>query len=174
LVGKSNDADPSTLSLAIALRRHVADFNGNPEYTVIAQDAAIDALGRWHRQEASGGTESLFADEGIKQSVWQRLGNGEGFSELSRLYFSSFTARYLNFFLEREAGTALPNLGARQAFEAEISKHAFESSKITQSFAAAWFKKHAADRDPTSKEVRGFVAHAFGKMRDELNREGTR
>jgi hypothetical protein len=44
--------------------------------------------------------------------------------------------------------------------------------RITQSFAAGWFNAHTRDRLPDAKEVEGFVGLAFGKLRDELRREG--
>ena len=52
-----------------------------------------------------------------------------------------------------------------------VSRFAFETSRITQSFAAAWFNNHARDRYPSKDESRGFLSFAFGKMREELKRE---
>jgi hypothetical protein len=46
------------------------------------------------------------------------------------------------------------------------------NGQITQSFAAGWFNAHARDKLPDNKEVEGFLAIAFGKLRDELRREG--
>jgi hypothetical protein len=80
--------------------------------------------------------------------------------------------------LEREASSALPSLDAREAFEhnlrahiQEVSHHAFETSKITQSFAAGWYNNHARDSQPSDSEIQGFLAIAFGKLQEELQRE---
>ena len=51
-----------------------------------------------------------------------------------------------------------------------ISLHAFETAKITQSFAAGWFNKHSKEGVPSEKEIEGFLSIALGKMRDELQR----
>ncbi|MGB8472696.1 MAG: hypothetical protein WCE61_01275, partial [Candidatus Acidiferrum sp.] len=52
------------------------------------------------------------------------------------------------------------------------SRHAFETAKITQSFAAGWFNRHVrGGSNPTDAEIRGFLAIAFGKMREDLRRE---
>ncbi|MCZ7641337.1 MAG: hypothetical protein M5U12_37945 [Verrucomicrobia bacterium] len=109
---------------------------------------------------------------------WRPLGHGSGFCELSRLFFGKLTERYLNYFLERAASVTCPSLEHREQFQDGIrshvdavSKQAFETAKITQSFAAGWFNGHARDRVPTEREIEGFLSVAFGKMRDELRRE---
>ena len=53
----------------------------------------------------------------------------------------------------------------------ERIKFAFETSRITQSFAAGWFNRYARERAPTKAELEGFLSVAFGKMREELMRE---
>jgi hypothetical protein len=52
-----------------------------------------------------------------------------------------------------------------------IADHAFETSKIMQSFAAGWFNKHAAASPPSQVEVTNFLRTSFGKMREEFRRE---
>jgi len=80
--------------------------------------------------------------------------------------------------LEREASAQLPSFEARESFAKslhvhieEVSRHAFETSKITQSFAAGWFNNHARESRPTDTEIRGFLATAFGKLQEEMQRE---
>ena len=170
--------DVKPLLVAIALRRAVAPHVQNPELGIIAQDAAADALRKWHLSQVSKPQEGLFSEAEYSPDPWVELGNAGGFCELSRLYFASISERYLNFFLEREAASALGTIQARQRVHDEleahledVSKHAFETARITQSFAAGWFTKHASRGVPSDKEVRGFVAHALGKIRGELNRE---
>jgi hypothetical protein len=113
--------------------------------------------------------------------VWGRASNGAGFCELSRLFFAKFTERYLNYFLEREASAALPTIEDRQRFREQlrqhvdqVSQHAFEKAKITQSFAAGWYNRHARRGRPSRLEVERFLSIAFGKIREELLREGSR
>lgn len=54
----------------------------------------------------------------------------------------------------------------------DVSRHAFETAKIMQSFAAGWFNKHAKEGLPTNASMRGFLRLALGKLREELRREG--
>lgn len=133
------------LKLAAALRRYTADANKVPEYSDIAESAAIDALAGWYESNRPQ-TLSLFDSFNTPQAAWHRAGNGAGFCELSRLFFTGFVQRHLNYFLEREASSVLGNVEARNHFQAqieahvqEVSQHAFETSKITQSWAAGWF-----------------------------------
>jgi hypothetical protein len=169
----------TNLRLARALREWSSERNGSLEYTTLAQAAASDAIAAWtstHRQQGN-----LFGDAATSGAVWQQAATGAGFCELSRLFFAKFTERYLNYFLEREASAVLPTVGDRERFEVrmsehvdEVSRHAFETAKITQSFAAGWFNRNARNARPSPQQIQGFLAHAFGKVREELLREGKR
>lgn len=170
--------DIKPLLVALALRRAVAPHVHNPELGIIAQDAAVDAFRKWHVDQVSKPQEGLFDDAEYSPDPWIGLGDPRGFCEVSRMYFASISERYLNFFLEREAAAALGTIQARQtvhdelrAHLEEVSNHAFETARITQSFAAGWFTRHAGKGVPSDKVVSRFVAHALGKMRGELNRE---
>lgn len=167
--------------IAQALREHVGEEIENAEYGVLAQDAAIDAIGKWFSLKDDAGQGSLFGEDQLENDPWLRLGRSEGFCEIARLYFASLSERYLNYFLEREVANALGTIEARQSVKDDlkhhvdqISKHAFETAQITQSFAAGWFARHAMNEMPSESEIKGFVAHAMGKMRGELNREASR
>ena len=84
----------------------------------------------------------------------------------------------MKYFLEREASAVITNISERKKFNEElekhinqISKHAFETSKITQSFAAGWFNKNVKESYPEEKEIKGFLSYALGKMKGELLQE---
>lgn len=165
------------LQIAKAVSRWISQQSESNEYATVAQNAVIDAISEWYQKNNTGQTSFLFSGEN-PFDVWRKAADGSGFCELSRLYFSKFTERYLNYFLEREASENVNSIHNRIEFGKElekhiqdISKHAFETSKITQSFAAGWFNKNAKDTIPSSKKIQGFLALAFGKMRDELLRE---
>lgn len=165
------------LSLAKSIQSWLEDKKESFEYAQIAQNAAIDAIGDWFNKNKTF-QQSLFGTDDLT-SIWHKLGNGSGFCELSRAFFAHFTERYLNYFLEREASAVLNNIEERETFQNSlrehvslISEHAFETSKITQSFAAGWFNKHAKETIPSDKEIEGFLSFAFGKMKEELLREG--
>jgi hypothetical protein len=166
------------LSLAKAVRAQVAGRRNSLEYGEIAQNAAVDAIAVWYEKNRDS-QMGLFEPSDDSFRVWKKAGSGAGFCELARLFFTKFIERYLNYFLEREASARLENFYRRDQFQKKIrehidivSKHAFETAKITQSFAAGWFNRHAAQGMPTDDEIQDFLFVAFGKIREELQREG--
>ena len=170
------EGSPSTLKLIGQLRSWVEAQGGSREYADIAAKASADAISLWSAQQNM--QASLFTGPGDPRDIWQRADNGAGFCEVSRLFFSKFTERYLNYFLEREASASMASVSERDRFASQlrdhvddVSKFAFETSRITQSFAAGWFNNYASDRYPSKDESRGFLSVAFGKMREELRRE---
>jgi len=168
---------PTTLALAKSLRRWVTQRMESPEYAHIAQSAAGDAMVRWLELHASCQIPLIEpADEPFE--AWRKTSDGAGFCELSRLFFASLTERYLAYFLEREASAVLTSVEDRNEFGRRlrkhidsVSEHAFETSKITQSFAAGWFNKHARQAVPNEHIIANFLRLAFGKMQEELRRE---
>ncbi len=104
-------ADKTPLSLVLELSKRIHTTGDSLEARELVIRAAADALSTWHRDNSTG-QSSLFEDAAT-QSNWNGLGSGAGFCEISRLYFSKLTERYLNYFLEREASAVIPDLGAR-------------------------------------------------------------
>jgi hypothetical protein len=165
------------LSLVRTLKEQIPTREAVSEYGQLALAAAADAIGQWYAQNATRQLP-LFKPSSQFLSSWRELGNGSGFCELARLFFGKVTERYLNYFLDRTASATLPSIEQREQFRQDVrshvdavSKHAFETAEITQSFAAGWFNAHARDKIPTTEEIEGFLAIAFGKLRDELRRE---
>ena len=170
------EGSPSTLRLIGQLRSWVEAQRGSREYADLAAKASADAISLWSSQQSLQG--SLFTSRGDSRDIWRRADNGAGFCEVSRLFFAKFTERYLRYFLEREASASMASVSDRDLLATQLREHidgvsrfAFETSRITQSFAAGWFNNHARDRYPTKDESRGFLSLAFGKMREELKRE---
>jgi len=168
---------PTLLSIVKALRENIPPREANSEYGQLAIAAAADAIGQWYKEHDTGQL-SLFKPSVNSFEKWRSLGNGAGFCELARLYFGKLTERYLNYFLDRSASATFPNIQQREQFQHairahvnEVSKHAFETAKITQSFTAGWFNKNTIKGLPTEKDTEEFLAIAFGKLRDELRRE---
>jgi len=171
-------ARPTPLALAKAVHKWVEPRSESLEYGQVAQGAAVDAIAIWTEVNRPQQIRLLeFADDPF--DVWRRAGNGTGFCELARTFFAKFTERYLNYFLEREASAALGSVTERDRFHRDvhehaqaISKHAFETARIAQSFAAGWFNKHCVGGMPSEEALEGFLSIAFGKIREELLREG--
>ena len=171
-------ADPSPIALAQALQRFMPERPDSLEYARIAQNAVVDSIAEWAGR-VERPEDNLFGVSGQPFDVWRQAADGAGFCELSRIFFGKFTERYLNYFLEREASAVLPSIERRERFADElsrhvdaVSRHAFETAKITQSFAAGWFNKHAKAGVPSDASIQGFLRLAVSKLGEELTREG--
>ncbi|AHB14111.1 MULTISPECIES: hypothetical protein [Dehalococcoides] len=162
--------------IAKALHKYVEATIGSLEYGEIARAAAVDAVSIWHGKNSQ--QLRMFDTDNNSVEAWRGTGGGVGFCEISRLFFAKTTERYLNYFLERALSSSVKTLQEREALRKRLnehiniaSQHAFETAKITQSFAAGWFNKHADREVPSDYEIRTFLRIAFGKLREELRRE---
>jgi hypothetical protein len=171
------NAQASDLQVSKELGKWVERRVESREYSEIAKAAAIDAIGDWSEKLRTG-QEDIFGKAETYEDVWRKASNGSGFCELSRLFFSNFTERYLNYFIEREAGSYLASWEDGQNLKNElrehiqsVSKYAFETAKITESFAAGWYNKNTKEGLPTRKQIQGFIWLSFEKLREELRRE---
>ncbi len=122
----------------------------------------------------------MFGSSEQNTEIWRKAGTAGGFCEIARLFFAKFTERYLNYFLEREASAVSKTIEQRDLLQSQlrsqidsVSRHAFETAKIAQSSAAGWYNRHASQAMPTDNEIAGFLAIAFGKLREDLRREKT-
>lgn len=163
--------------LAFSIQDYVAKNTESKEYSSFATQSMIETVSEWARRNESNQI-SLFDTNDKALELWQKAANGASFCEISRLFFSRFTEKYLKYFLEREAAGSIDTLYERNQFNENlerhvnrISNHAFETSKITQSFAAAWFNKEVKTKLPTDKKIKGFLSFAFQKINSELIRE---
>ena len=168
---------PTALSFAKAANSYLIQSRDSLEYAQMARGATSDTIASWYRRNKPP-QERLFEPPEDSFGVWRTASTGADFCELARLFFASFTERHLNYFLEREASAALPGFTERERFGEQleehvdgVSKHAFETAKIAQSFAAGWFNTHARVGTPDQEAISRFLAHAFGKIRGELVRE---
>lgn len=167
----------SIIKLSQAAARYKEDEVASHEYATFAKQAVVEAISHWYKLNIEKG-RSLFHEGIDTAAIFNKAGSSGGFCELARLYFSKITGRYLKYFLEREAAVAIPNIEYRDRFSNEIenhidkiSNHAFETSKITQSFAAGWFTNHAKNDYPEEQQIKYFLNRALGKMKSELLRE---
>jgi hypothetical protein len=163
--------EPTTIALGLSLRGWIREHSEGGEHVELATQAATDSLAQWKRRYRDVQI-GLYEEGPHPYASWREAGKGGGFSELSHLFFSNFTRRYLNYFLEREASSELNTMRDRERFDDEVAEHASETAKIVQSFAAGWFNKHAAESLPSEKEVREFLDYSLAKIKEELVREG--
>ena len=165
--------------IAKALNKYVERNISSLEYGEIARTAAVDAISAWHDKNSR--QLRMFDTDKNSVETWRGIGRGDGFCEISRMFFAKTTERYLNYFLERALSASVKTLEERDSLSRRFtehvdvaSNHAFETAKITQSFAAGWFNKYADQKIPSDIEIRSFLRIAFGKLREELRREETK
>lgn len=168
--------EPSLLALIGQLNKWVDRHEGSVEYAHLAKKSAADTLSAWTRLQSQ--QAELFSSTISPQQVWSEASDGAGFCEVSRLFFAALTRHYLAYFLDREASAELPETDVRDTFEQrlthhidELSQHAFETAKITQSFAAGWFNSRATTGSITEEDTEDFLSYALGKLREELKRQ---
>lgn len=169
--------DFNIFDLAQSLQNYITNNENSKEYSTFAKQSLIDAISVWTKRNKL--QQSLVFDENSSPfDIWQKAANGAGFCELSRTIFASFTERYLKYFLEREASSKIDNLFDRVSFNNQlekhvdlISKHAFETSKIAQSFSAGWYNKNTKEGLPSDDSIRGFLSFTFQKLNSELIKE---
>ena len=173
--GYNVDKNLSTFSLVASAQRLITTENGSLEINKIAKDAAMQAV-IVYQEKHQGNQIDLFGNEA--QNPLRSIGNGAAFCELARSFFAAFTDRQIKYYVERVAASAINNYGELERFTSSLSgqsnaiaDHAFETSKIMQSFAAGWFNKHADTSLPSDKEITDFLRISFGKMREEFRRE---
>ena len=170
--------NPSPLQLAYKLQQWVEKNRQSGEYATLAKSAAADVISRWTARLAR--QPSMFEDSYTAAAVWRSASSGSGFCEVARLFFAKFTERYLNYFLEREASAQIGSVERRRLFSGalrrhidDVSNHAFETSKIAQSFAAGWYNRYASQKIPNDEEITRFLKRCFAKLSEELLREQT-
>jgi hypothetical protein len=169
--------DFSLIELAQGAKEFIEKNQNSKEYSAFASQALLDTISNWVNENSK--QQNLFFDSNKNPiEVWSKSAEGSGFCELSRVFFSKFTERYLKYFLERETVTRINNIFDLSTFNeqlerhiGEVSKHAFETSKITQSFAAGWYNKNVKDSLPSKEKIKGFLSVAFQKLNSEILRE---
>lgn len=176
--------DFTKLNLSRALRIWLSKSNKqdiNREFATLARYATTDTIADWINKNTSRVQLNLFVNEDKTFSPWRAASDGRGFCELSRTFFSNFTTRYIHYFLSRTASSSIKNLSIREEFSRsiklhldQIAHHAFETSRIIQSFSAGWFNKNTKLGIPSDKKIERFIEFSFAKIREELKRERRR
>lgn len=170
------DQNPSPLELTRRLHAWIDANTQSEEYAELAKRCGADAIAYWTTRCSD--QKELFDSHQTAAQVWRDAATGSAFSEVTRIFFGKFLERYLRYFLDREASAQFERLEHREAFSTnlsrhvdEVARHAFEASKITQSFAAGWYNKNAKDAPPTRQQAQRFLSFALSKLRQEVQRE---
>jgi len=166
------DCNPSILQITKRLKDYVNENKESPEYAELASRAAADTIVFWSKEQSK--QKSLFNDTTTAEEVWDGI-TGREFCEISRVFFGRLTERYIWYFLDRCLSAQTNSLYHREEFKKlmeehinDIANHSFETTKITESFAAGWFNKNAVNKRPNDQDVQYFLRIASGKLREEL------
>ena len=169
------DAQISLFSLMASVQKYITTDDGSLETNKLARDATLQAIIDYQQRHETNQL-SIFSDQ--PQSVWENVGSGAAFCEMARTFFSSFTERQLKYYIERAAASCINDYSTLNQFNQQLSSqskaiadHAFEISKLTESFAAGWYNKNVSDSLPSEKQIEGFLKISFGKLREEFRRE---
>ena len=172
--GYAVDNNLSLFSIVSSAQNAIKTENGSLEINKIAKDAAMQAVVSYYNKHKENQLTLL----GETRSPIQTVDSGAAFCEMARSFFAAFTDRQIKYYVERAAASTIDDYGKLDNFTTTltaqsnaIANHAFETSKIMQSFAAGWFNKHAASSLPSQAEVTNFLRISFGKMREEFRRE---
>lgn len=168
------DNSLSLFALTAGAQNLIQTAEGSLETNKLARDAAIQAVMKYYEQH-SDNQLSLFQTD---KNPFKGRGSGREFCELARYFFAAFTEKQIRYYIDREASSVIGDYGKYLHFSdsltehsLEITEHAFEISKIMQSFAAGWFNKHALNSAPSEASVTDFLNISFGKVREELRLE---
>jgi hypothetical protein len=170
--------NPSPLRLTAQMHSWVDAHADSLEYAELGKRAVADVIAFWTRERSR--QTDLFGRDESSNHIWGAARNAGAFSDVCRVFFGKFTERYIKYFLDREASAQLPSIEARERFAVSLerhidalARHSFETTKITQSFAAGWYNKHARQSRPDRQTVAAFLTFAMGKLREELLRESS-
>ena len=167
----------SVFDLTASAKKVIQTEDGSLEINKLARDAAIQAVLEYYEKH-SDQQLSLFQTD---NNPFKERGSGKEFCELARYFFAAFTEKQIRYYLDRAASSVIGDYDKYIHFSDTLTKqsmaiteHAFEISKIMQSFAAGWFNKHALDITPSNDSVTDFLKISFGKVREELRLEAMR
>jgi hypothetical protein len=173
--GYAVDNNLSIFSLISSAQRLIKTETGSLEINKLAKDSAMQAVIAYHEAHQSGQL-TLLSEK--SSSPLHQAGNGAAFCEMARSFFAAFTDRQIKYYVERAAASAINDYSeldkftnALSAQSKSIADHAFETSKIMQSFAAGWFNKNFVQSPASETDVTNFLRTSFGKMREEFRRE---
>jgi hypothetical protein len=173
--GYSVDDKLSLFSIISSAQKLINTENGSLEVNKIAKDSAMQAIVKYYEIHQNNQL-SLWGDD--SRSPIQAAGSGAAFCELARSFFSNFTDKQIKYYIERVAASSINDYDKLNKFSVAltaqsnaITDHAFETSKLVQSFAAGWFNKYSISNPPSESQITGFLRHSFEKMREEFRRE---
>lgn len=172
--GYQIDENISVYALVACAQQNIQTKIGSLEINKLARDAAVRAVVEYYQKHCDNQLNLFQTDN----NPFRDKGSGKEFCELARYFFSAFTEKQIRYYIDRVASSVIGDYGTYIRFSdaltehsIAITEHAFEISKIMQSYAAGWFNNHALDNVPSNASITDFLKISFGKVREELRLE---
>lgn len=154
--------------------KEIKKIGNQTVFTEIAQMAMREVL----LKLISERSQSLFGTtfEDIRLAL-KSLSTSNQFGKLSRLFFSSFLNRTLQFFISKEISNCVgpdknfSHIGKIKDFDESLDIFCYQSSKIVEDFAGGWYSKRNWRGDITQDDAKSFIYIALKKLREELESE---
>lgn len=145
-----------------ALRPFGIIWTGTPERTLLNFAGNHPAAAKTLRGLIDGAKSQGAIDD--SHELWRHVRQFDraGFCNLGRHFFANLFEFELKQLFQENALIVPDHL---------LEQHAWEMSKITQSFSARWFQKCAVDAHPDAGSIRWYLGHCLGKLDMELERE---
>lgn len=163
-------------SLMRGVDNYISDNEISLETSKLTKDSLMAAIITYQQAHE---TEQLSFDGFDSNNVWSGMDSGSAFCELARSFISEYTARNLNYYLERQSAREIKDYAHLMAFSkalksqsAAIATHTKDISKLMQSLAAGWYNKNSTATEPNDSKIVQFLDFTFKKIREEFRREG--
>lgn len=176
-LGIDVQADDHALTLIAKVNDRVRQELGQFPESGPFGDLAATALRSSLTETLGAQNLSLFASSvDDLGDAFRRHSTASQFGELATRFFGAFYGQTLRYYVDRALPAALNPEGGLRAlgdislFQDNLNRHARESAKIIELYAAQWWVKHKGIHgEPISREeVRSFAAYALTKLRKEL------
>jgi hypothetical protein len=176
-------SDPSVPEVLAALDRKLQrvrrdSHRQTTDFSIIARNSALGALQSLWRQQ----TPSLWTPTRVdEQTSLASLASTENFGLLAQSFFAGFLKRHLRYFLDRRLahhvhpGSFATSVADLNTFDGALRRHCDETTLIMRGYARDWLGKnqHHLNKVISRPDVSAFAAHAFTKIRSELEARGS-
>jgi hypothetical protein len=168
-------SNPSLADLLISVSRRL-DEVGKPDrqndFSGLSRRALLGTLS----DQVTDRLPGLFAATPTDiRDVLRSLSTSKGFAGLARGFFTRLLGDVLGYWLDRVASTRVgpgqrfADAAARNAFDAALDLHAFETTRIIREFAGGWYGATLhREGSITSQRAAAFGAVSFRKIVEEL------
>lgn len=161
-------------AISDAMDSHLDRHGKRSDLSEIAQRALIGAVTERMRPKLENRLFEVSSDD--VKGVLGEFYKQKEFSKLSRNFFEKLTNECMDYFLSQTLssqvgqGQRFASMNEKSQFDAALSTHCLEASKVVEEYSGGWFSKHMfEEKGEISREsVKGFASYGMKKMTDVL------